>query len=187
MRPINSAIIQRLPGGHKAVSSGLRLAVCSFVVLILFPLNPVLAQSIACSDLTYLIEQSQTGFKAILDKTDSEFGGRDTTIILPNAQYCVILEDQRKRSYKCTWTFGYGAEQAQETFEKYAKDVSNCLGSSASESKDQLVNHPDTYYSHLYRISNTDLRVTLKNKGALRNTLVSVIVDGLPFRESDDG
>lgn len=185
MKHLNTAFDKFLRGCRTGASRSSILAVITFVLLALLPLNPLLAQTIACSDVTYLIEQSKTGFNSILEKTESEFGGNDTTKILPEAQYCVILEDQQKRSYKCTWKFSYGADQAKEAFERYATDVSDCLGSTASVGRDQLVNHPDTYYSYLYKISNTDMRVTLKNKSALRNTLVSVIVEGIPFSGSD--
>lgn len=155
-----------------------RKSLTAFFIAIL-PLNILMADTIPCSDMLYLVEQSASGFSSIKGDTESEFGGFSATKILPNAQYCVVLEDPEKRTYKCTWKYSIGDERAMAAFEQYATEVENCLGDSARRLKDQPVNHPDTYKSYLYKLTDTDMRVTFKDKSELMSTLVSVVFEGV--------
>ena len=62
-------------------------------------LNAASEEPTLCSDILYLIEQSRSQFVAIRGDTASDFGDYDATFVLPDAWYCVILEDVEKRSY----------------------------------------------------------------------------------------
>lgn len=141
-------------------------------------LNAASEEPTLCSDILYLIEQSRSQFVAIQGDTGSDFGDYDTTFVLPDAWYCVILEDVEKRSYKCTWKYPYGDQQAHNTFQRLAKEMRNCIGDVADERTDQPVNHPDFYASYYYQLPDGEARVTLKDKGKLMSTLVSIVIDG---------
>ena len=141
-------------------------------------LNAASEEPTLCSDILYLIEQSRSQFFAIRGDTGSDSGDYDTTFVLPSAWYCVILEDVEKRSYKCTWKFSYGDEQAHKTFQRFTKEMRNCIGNIADERTDQPVNHPDFYASYYYQLPGSEARVTLKNKSKLMSTLVSIVIDG---------
>ncbi|MFK7994979.1 MAG: hypothetical protein AB8B87_12625 [Granulosicoccus sp.] len=149
-----------------------------FALLLLIS-TPVWAQNISCTDIDALIDQSETKFNAIQQESRHEHGGFKTTTILPEAEYCLIFEDPEKRTYQCTWAYPLGASDASSTFERYAKDIGDCLDNRAIMIKDQAVNHPDTYSSYIYNLPKTEVRVTLKNKSKLKSTLVSVFVTGV--------
>jgi hypothetical protein len=131
-----------------------------------------------CTDILYLIAQSGSQFSAIRGDTGSDFGDYDTTFVLPDASYCVIHEDVEKRSYHCTWKYPYGDERAHKTFQRLVKEMRSCIGNIAEERTDQPVNHPDFYASYYYQLPGGEARVTLKNKGKLMSTLVSIVIDG---------
>jgi hypothetical protein len=135
-------------------------------------------EPISCADILHLIEQSKSQFSEIQGSTESDFGGYDATFVLPDVWYCAILEDVEKASYKCTWKYPLGDEQAHEAFERLAKTMRNCIGHMADEQTDRPVNHPDFYASRYYRLPGGEARVTLKNKAKMVSTLVSIVIDG---------
>ncbi len=141
-------------------------------------LNAASEEPTLCSDILYLIEQSRSQFLAIRGDAGSEFGDYDTTFVLPDAWYCVILEDVEKSSYQCTWKYLHGDERAQKTFQRFVKEMRNCIGNIAEERTDQPVNHPDFYASYYYQLPGGEASVTLKNKSKLMSTLVSIRIDG---------
>lgn len=159
----------------------MRLPRIFMVPLLMLPLNAMAAEALSCSDMRFLFEQSKQSFALILSEKESEFGGLIATKKLPQAQYCVILEDPEKRSYKCTWEYPIGDERARTAFEQYAKEVESCLGSDIQRVMDQPVNHPDTYKSFLYTLPDSEMRVTFKDKSELKSTLVSVVIEGIRF------
>lgn len=148
------------------------------VLLGLLPLKMAFAQSMDCAEVLFLIEQSAEEFHAIQADTRSEHGGFTTTHELADAQYCVILEDPEKRSYLCTWSYPIGSDLAKAAFDATSSQMGHCLADLATVVQDQPVNHPDTYNSLLFKLAETEVRVTHKNKGVLNSTLVSVIVEG---------
>jgi len=131
-----------------------------------------------CADILYLIEQSRVQFSAIQGDTGSDFGDYDATLVLPDARYCVILEDAEKKTYKCTWKYPHGDERAHETFERFAGEMRSCIGNMAKERTDQAVNHPDFYAAYYYQLPGSAASVSLKNKSNLMSTLVSIRIDG---------
>lgn len=159
----------------------MRLLRILMVPLLMLPLKAMSAETLPCSDIRFLFEQSKQGFSSILGEKESEFGGVIATKKLLQAQYCVILEDPEKRSYKCTWEYPIGDERATTAFEQYAKEMERCLGSDVEKVMDQPVNHPDTYKSFLYKLPDSEMRVTFKDKSELKSTLVSVIIEGIRF------
>ncbi len=150
------------------------IVICSLMTV----LGSASEEPTLCSDIFYLIEQSRSQFLAIQRDTNSDFGGYESTFILADAQYCVILEDVEKKSYKCTWKYPHGDERAHKAFQRFAKEMRNCIGNSAEERTDQPINHPDFYTAYYYQLAGGEARVTLKNKGKLMSTLVSIVIDG---------
>ncbi len=141
-------------------------------------LNAASEEPTLCSHILYLIEQSRSQFVAIRGDTGSDFGDYDATFVLPDAWYCVILEDVEKRSYRCVWKYPHGDERAHKTFQRFVKEMRNCIGNIAEERTDQPVNHPDFYASYYYQLMGGEASVTLKDKSKLMSTLVSIRIDG---------
>ena len=155
----------------------LSVAVAAVFSIINF-LNAASEETTLCSDMLYLIEQSRSQFLAVRGDTGSDFGDYDGTFVLPDAWHCVILEDVEKSTYKCTWKYPHGDERAHKTFQRFAKEMRNCIGHIAEERTDQSVNHPDFYASYYYRLPGGAASVSLKNKAKLKSTLVSIRIDG---------
>ncbi len=103
-------------------------------------LNAASEEPTLCSNILYLIEQSRSQFVAIRGDTGSDFGDYDATFVLPDAWYCVILEDVEKRSYRCVWKYPHGDERAHKTFQRFVKEMRNCIGNIAEERTDQSIN-----------------------------------------------
>lgn len=141
-------------------------------------LNAASEEATLCPDILYLIEQSRSQFLAVRGDTGSDFGDYDATLVLPDAWHCVILEDVEKTTYKCTWKYPLGDEQAHQTFQRFAKELRNCIGHIAGERTDQSANHPDSYASYYYQLPSGAASVSLKNKAELMSTLVSIRIDG---------
>jgi hypothetical protein len=76
----------------------------------------------------------------------------------------------------CNWTFPYRAPEAEIAFETVVADMTACLGPQAVMSKDQSVNHPDAYDLRMFRLDGQEFAVSLKDKGALQQTLVFIRV-----------
>ena len=131
-----------------------------------------------CAHILCLIEQSRTQFVAIRGDTGSDFGDYDATFVLPDAWYCVILEDVDKRSYRCVWKYPLGDKRAHETFKRFVKEMRSCIGKIAEERTEQPVNHPDIYAATYYQPPGSAASVYLKNNSKLMSTLISIRIDG---------
>jgi hypothetical protein len=138
--------------------------------------KPVFSEIINCSDATYLFEQSATSFASIREQTQNEDGGFKSKFNLPGTEYCEIIEDVEKVSYRCTWKYTYGDEQASYAFKRLASELVSCLGDEVNVREDQAVNHPDSYGSYLFTLPETEARITLKNKIELDSTFVSFFI-----------
>lgn len=78
------------------------------------------------------------------------------------------------RDLNCHWVFPYRSETATEAFEAVIAEMSACLGAGVVQSTDQRVNHPDAYDLRLFEVDGQEFAVSLKDKGALQQTLVFV-------------
>ena len=74
------------------------------------------------------------------------------------------------RSLHCMWAFAYRSEAATQAFETLLNQIGKCGGDSAVQ--DQDVNHPDFYDLRLFSVADNTVGVSLKDKGALSQTLV---------------
>lgn len=71
----------------------------------------------------------------------------------------------------CGWAFPYRAVAASKTFQQLLADVKDCTDG-ASAAADPDVNHPDFYELQTFRLSDTEVGVSLKDKAALEETYV---------------
>ena len=76
----------------------------------------------------------------------------------------------------CRWSFVYRSDAATALFEGLFETVATCLGPDAVITTDQSVNHPDAYDLRMFDIAGRTFAVSLKDKGALQQTLVFVRV-----------
>lgn len=152
-------------------------AALTTTIVVLALCKPALADMISCPEALSLIKESTTQFSQIRSETESEFGGVTSTLVLPEAQHCVIIGDTVKDTYRCTWKYPYRDELAGLKFEKLALEFSTCLGNEVEMKQDQPVNHPDTYESYLFTLPGAEARVTLKDKRELDSTFVSFVIE----------
>lgn len=85
-----------------------------------------------------------------------------------------------ERHIHCNWGFAYRSTAATSAFETLTSDLSACLGPDAVETADQIVNHPDAYDLRQFVLDGRAFAVSIKDKGALQQTLVFVRVEILP-------
>ena len=72
----------------------------------------------------------------------------------------------------CMWTFDYRATAATEALDAITTQIRGCIGDDISEARDPAVNHPDFFALHQFQSETRALSVSLKDKGALRKTLI---------------
>ncbi len=155
------------------------LILAAAVLLPILPFSNASSQQLTdCSDIRYLIDQSRSRFVEIRGSADSDYGDYDTTFVLPDAWYCVILEDVEKWSYRCVWKYPRGDTHADTTFQHFVEEMRSCIGSISEEHTDQSVNHPDFYASSYFQLPDSTASVSIKNKSKLMSTLVSIRIDG---------
>lgn len=77
----------------------------------------------------------------------------------------------------CGWSFEYRAPAAQDAFAQTIVAVTNCLGPDTRATPDQDVNHPDFYDLQTFKADERIISVSLKDKGALEQTLVFVRIE----------
>lgn len=80
------------------------------------------------------------------------------------------------RQVHCGTSFAYRAPAASQAFAQTITAVTNCLGPDSRVIQDQDVNHPDFYDLKTFTSQNQTITVSLKDKGALQQTLVFVSV-----------
>ena len=82
------------------------------------------------------------------------------------------------RTLHCHWRFAYRADEANALFERLHEALADCSGGAEPEA-DQQVNHPDSYDQRRFGIGGVPVSVSLKDKGALQQTLVFLAVEGI--------
>jgi len=80
------------------------------------------------------------------------------------------------RSFHCFLAFEYRSDAAIEAFEDIVTEVTACIGPMAIIKTDQSVNHPDAYDLREFQTGARSYAVSIKDKGALQQTLVFVRV-----------
>jgi hypothetical protein len=127
-----------------------------------FALMAGAAQAQFCDDLTALAAQADMAATLELPST-----------VPPQTATCsTSLGLSGVRNVSCYWSYGYRTPEAIDTFEAVTAALSACLGQNAVMATDQSVNHPDAYDLRLFRLDGAEFAVSLKDKGALQQTLV---------------
>lgn len=80
------------------------------------------------------------------------------------------------RSVHCMWAFEYREQAASLAFEQLIAGVEQCGAQGLG--RDQNVSHPDYYDLRRYELGGRGVSVSLKDKGALQQTLVFLNVRG---------
>lgn len=80
----------------------------------------------------------------------------------------------------CSWTFPYRSDEATDAFDGLFDELTECLGPDATPTRDQSVNHPDAYDLRQFDLGGQAYAVSLKDKGALQQTLVFIRVQKVP-------
>ena len=76
----------------------------------------------------------------------------------------------------CHWSFAYRSDAAELVFQGLINQMAACLGPEAIMRADTSVNHPDAYDLRMFDLAGRTFAVSLKDKGALQQTLVFVRV-----------
>ena len=80
------------------------------------------------------------------------------------------------RNMNCVLEYPYRSAQAARAFDDIRADLAACLGPQATEVIDRSVNHPDAYDLREFDLNGRMYAVSIKDKGALQQTLVFVRV-----------
>lgn len=123
--------------------------------------TPVVAGSF-CEGLQVLAEEGDARVPLMLPNgTEDQQADCRTTLSLGGG-----------RDLNCNWSFAYRSEAALAAFESVIAEVTECLGPDAVQSTDQQVNHPDAYDLRMFQVDGQEFAVSLKDKGALQQTLI---------------
>jgi hypothetical protein len=87
------------------------------------------------------------------------------------AQCSTTLSMNGQTSSNCHWAYEFRADDATNAFETLSDQVAECLQVTDSQS-DQGVSHPDTYDLRIFSSARGEVGVSLKDKGAIQQTLV---------------
>lgn len=80
------------------------------------------------------------------------------------------------RNMHCALEFEYRSADARAAFDGLVAEMAACLGPDATMSGDQAVNHPDAFELIEFDLNGRSYAVSIKDKGALQQTLVFVRV-----------
>jgi hypothetical protein len=104
--------------------------------------------------------------------------GSEATLTLPTtlrpAECRVSQLLGRGQERNCHWAFPYRSTEARDAFADVLDAVTACLGPDIKVTTDQSVNHPDAYDLRLINHNGKQYAVSIKDKGALQQTLVFV-------------
>jgi hypothetical protein len=79
-------------------------------------------------------------------------------------------------STHCLLEYPYRSDEATQTFDALLIEMNACIGAGATITQDQSVNHPDAYDLWTFEDGARSYAVSIKDKGALQQTLVFVRV-----------
>lgn len=127
-----------------------------------------------CSDIDRLVSESITDFEAFRGAlVDSSTGEWSVAYSIDGASSCSVVVDPERALYVCTWEHSLSSGDGPERYEAEVKRVRSCLDG-AAEREDASVNHPDFWASTHFAIPDGEIGVSLKNKSALGQALVTI-------------
>ena len=116
--------------------------------------------------------------RKLLASAEARFPDTAPAEILATADKCTIADDERGgKTYLCLWQYPYRDAAAGAAFRALSDDIRTCLDEIAILPADTAVNHPDSYLLHRFRRGNVVISVSLKDKAALRQSLVFLRID----------
>ena len=131
--------------------------------------TPARAQD-ACTPLSQTLAAARQNFDA--------WSATPNVPRFDQAKACdLALTASGQRVYSCRWAWSYRSDKAAETFAALDRRIQRCLAVPAG-SPEAGVNHPDSYRQHIYQSGDIRLSLSLKDKAALAQSLVFLLVRG---------
>lgn len=125
-----------------------------------------------CTEVRDVARQAELNFQTGVQ--DGSQGNR-----LLDADDCTMsIAIGGARTLHCHWQFEYRAESATNKFDDLHSALKACSGDTDPVT-DQQVNHPDFYDQARFDIDGIPVTVSLKDKGALQQTLVFLAIEGV--------
>jgi len=134
---------------------------------------PLQADDVDCRGLTGLVPAAKRNFDVFPDIADAP--------VLREAKCELSLALGGRRDFVCTWAFDYRDGAAAATFASMLERSVACFDAEAIAA-DQAVNHPDFYDQRSIESDGVELKVSIKDKAALRRTYVFFRVLGREVR-----
>lgn len=130
-------------------------------------ITSVAAADVFCDDVSQAADQVRNGQLA-------------TSLKLPEATTCQSALQLDGAIWFCFWTYPLRDESAAEAYRAMGDSVRRCGGTPADADPDLKVNHPDSYDTRLFDLNGVRASVALKDKAALRSTLVFLRLSPMP-------
>lgn len=125
-----------------------------------------------CTEITALVGQAQSNFEG----TDAKPVSPDP---LSGAGSCSLsLSLSGAKAYHCAWEYPFRSDDARTAFADVNDRLQTCFGGEAVISRDQSVNHPDSYDQYRYSLQQVTVSASIKDKSALQQTIVFVGTHG---------
>jgi len=136
----------------------------------------VSASSASAADLCAALQDAT---EAVGSNTDLQGEGVER-LHLPEADQCGTTRSLSGAvSFYCYWEYPLRAEEAQTHLMTLQDTVQQCFGVAPVQDDAPSVNHPDSHDLTHFVTTDASLAVSLKDKGALRKTLVFVRIEDL--------
>ncbi len=147
------------------------VAVCCGLALIV---AVALTGSDRCSEINELVDQMADGFVGIRSgDADDPATESLPPVELEGATNCSLTTDVESTLYLCTWEYAAASGDGPANYEVKVDQVRSCVPG-ATVTQDESVNHPDYWASTRFSLADGALTVSLKNKSALGQVLVTV-------------
>lgn len=101
----------------------------------------------------------------------------DPSVPIQGADRCFTAMGLSGKTHHCTWSYPFRAPEASAAFTATAAELEACQSGTATP--DIGVNHPDTYTLLEFEVDGAGVTLSLKDKGALGQSLVFLGVVGL--------
>lgn len=99
---------------------------------------------------------------------------------LAGATTCQSAVEPEGVSWFCYWTHGLREDAARAAFNRLKDGIDACGGNAVASKNTTRVNHPDSYDTGQFILNETFVSVALKDKAALRSTLIFLRISPLP-------
>ena len=98
---------------------------------------------------------------------------------MDGAEFCITSTALGgAKTFHCAWQFNFRDPSALNAVRQIDETLRRCLPALEPTTKDQPVNHPDFYDQQEYQLDGIKITLSLKDKGALQQTLVFLAIGG---------